>query len=137
MALPKPEIGLVIRLAYLWSHDYYEGRSEASKDRPCVIVSCTNEGRVFVFPITHSSPREADTAIELPPRVKAHLGLDEAPSWIIIDECNSFDWPGYDMRPMALGRFDYGHLPPRLFDRIRQAVAKKIQINSLKITPRT
>ena len=101
-----------------------------------MIVSCTTEGRVFVFPITHSLPGEQDAAIELPPRVKVHLGLDEARSWVIINECNSFDWPGYDLRATTKGQFFYGHLPPRLFERIRIAIVEQIERKRLIITSR-
>jgi len=54
---------------------------------------------------------------ELPPAVKKHLGLDEERSWIVVDELNTFTWPGYDLRPIKKkeDRFDYGFLLPKLF----------------------
>ena len=121
MSFPEPEPGLVIRLSYLWRREHDEGRDEGVKDRPCVIISCSREGRVFVLPITHSSPQTERLAMELPPRVKAHLGLDEARSWVALDECNSFD---------------YGRLPPRLFERIRDALREHIRARGLQIIPR-
>jgi len=136
MSFPEPEPGLVIRLSYLWRRDHDEGRDEGVKDRPCVIISRSREGRVFVLPITHSSPKTERLAMELPPRVKAHLGLDEARSWVVLDECNSFDWPGYDLRANAKGRFDYGRLPPRLFERIRDALMVHIRAKGLQIISR-
>jgi hypothetical protein len=59
-------------------------------------------------------------AVEIPPRVKEHLGLDSERSWVILNEVNVFRWPGFDLRPIkgGGGRVDYGFLPPKLFDRL-------------------
>jgi 4a-hydroxytetrahydrobiopterin dehydratase len=87
-----------------------------------VIVLSVSDGEagqlVTVAPITHSLPSEPDCAIEIPPRVKARLGLDDARSWIVLDEVNRFIWPGYDLRPVpgAPGQFAYGFIPPKLYD---------------------
>ena len=52
--------------------------------------------------------------------VKRHLALDDARSWIILDEINEFTWPGFDLRPIppSRDRFTYGYLPPILFNRM-------------------
>jgi hypothetical protein len=73
---------------------------------------------VSVVPVTHSPPDDPRTALELPLAVKRHLGLDADRSWIILDEVNQFAWPGFDLRPIppSQDRFDYGFLPPRLFN---------------------
>lgn len=120
MALPEPELGLVISYAYLWHREHLAGRYQGQKDRPCVIVLAVDQGakgkRVTVVPVTHSEPKDKSLAIELPQAVKRHLGLDAA-RWIMLDEGNRFIWPGYDLR-LAAGtndRYDYGYLPPRLF----------------------
>ena len=136
MTFPEPEIGLVIRMVYLWRREYDEGRDEGAKDRPCVILSSAQTGRVFVLPITHTIPAKDRAAIELPASLKAHLGLDSERSWIIVDECNSFDWPGYDLRPNIEGRIHYGHLPPRLFEKVRLAASEQIRSARLKVTRR-
>ena len=121
MPLPKPQLGLVISYAYLWHHEHQTGQEEGLKDRPCVIVLAVDRGdevtMVTVVPITHSAPTDANLAIELPPAVKRHLGLDAERSWVMLHEGNRFAWPGYDLRPVsrALDRYDYGLLPPRLF----------------------
>jgi hypothetical protein len=59
-------------------------------------------------------------AVEIPLRVKEHLGLDSERSWVILNEVNVFRWPGFDLRPIKNGdgRVDYGLLPPKLFDRL-------------------
>jgi len=122
MSLPDPEPGLVISYAYLWHDEDAVGRVEGRKDRPCVIIlSVEREAggavRVVVAPITHSRPGIEERGVEIPPRVKQHLGLDPLPSWVVVEEVNEFMWPGFDLRPIAGApeRYAYGFLPPRLF----------------------
>jgi hypothetical protein len=121
MPLPDPQLGLVISYAYLWRREYRTGQSEGRKDRPCVIVLAVDRGpagtMVTVVPVTHSPPRDLSLAVELPPAVKRHLGLDDERSWVMLDEGNRFAWPGFDLRlvPRSNARYDYGFLPPRLF----------------------
>ena len=49
-----------------------------------------------------------------------HLGLDDQPSWIVLDDLNVFTWPGFDLRtvPGQQDRYHYGFLPPKLFDSV-------------------
>lgn len=120
MPLPDPQLGLVISYAYLWHHEHQAGREEGRKDRPCVIVLASERDAdgviVTVVPITHLPPADPSLAIELPPAVKRHLGLDGERPWVMLDEGNRFAWPGYDLRPVPhTDRYDYGMLPPRLF----------------------
>ncbi len=126
MSLPIPEPGLVISYSYLWRHEHNRGLEEGRKDRPCLIVLSVQRvsqqpPRVTVAAITHSPPQESAFAVEIPARVKQHLGLDDARSWIILDEVNQFDWPGFDLRPVPgrTDRFAYGFIPPRLYDAAR------------------
>ena len=125
MPLPLPEPGLVLSYSYLWHRDREAGAEEGRKNRPAVIVLCVEgEGggiTVTVLPITYSGPGLAAARIEIPPAVKRHLGLYEARSWVVVSEGNRFRWPGYDLRPRVDGSYDYGFLPPRLFDRMRDA----------------
>lgn len=126
MTIPAPEPGLVISYVYLWHHEHQAGREEGRKDRPSVIVLCADEPEtgatvVTVLPITHSSPKAGGEGVEIPPAVKRHLGLDDAPSWILVSEGNEFAWPGYDLRRRRDGSYAYGFLPPRLFDRVVRA----------------
>jgi hypothetical protein len=123
MPFPEPRPGLVLSYAYLWHREHRAGQEEGRKDRPCVIVVAvrdTQEGPLIarVVPITHNIPDNVDAAIELPLAVKRHLGLDDARSWIILDEINEFAWPGFDLRPVqrTYDRYDFGSLPPRLFE---------------------
>ena len=125
---PEPQVGLVISYSYLWSEEAERGQIEGRKDRPCAIIvalehaisETAHRKQVAVVPITHSPPRHLASSLEIPPRVKAHLGLDSERSWVILDDVNVFIWPGYDLRPIKSrgGRIDYGFLPPRLFDQL-------------------
>lgn len=126
MKLPSPEPGLVISYSYLWHREHTAGADEGRKDRPAVIVFRVEGDRrgdvvVTVLPITHAPPAHPSRAIEISPAVKRHLGLDDARSWVVVSEGNRFLWPGYDLRPRSDGGYTYGFLPPRLFDRIRDA----------------
>jgi hypothetical protein len=116
----------VICYSYLWAAESAKGAEEELKARPCAIVAARQviEGRlvVTVVPVTHTVPREPEDAIEIPAALKAHLGMDELPSWIVLTETNDFLWPGPDIRPVARGgvsRFEFGMLPPRYFAHLR------------------
>jgi PemK-like, MazF-like toxin of type II toxin-antitoxin system len=81
VSLPTPQPGLVISYAYLWSREHDRGTEEGVKDRPCAIVAARQiiEGRevVTVVPITHMPPTNRADAVEIPPALKSHLGLDD------------------------------------------------------------
>lgn len=134
MTYPEPEPGLVISYAFLWSDEAADGRAEGRKDRPSAIVLVTTPDaripdgkRVAVLPITHTRPQDPGSAIELPERVKRHLGLDEAQSWVALDELNVFVWPGFDLRQIRgqPARYAYGFLPPRFLDRVRDRLRER------------
>ena len=118
MSVLKPQPGLVISYAYLWAREHGGGVEEGAKDRPCAIVAARQvvAGRevVTVVPITHTRPAAAADAIEIPPALKAHLGLDESPSWVVVTETNDFLWHGPDLRPrrgIKPTRFDSSPTP--------------------------
>lgn len=143
MGLPSPEPGLVLNYAYLWHREFQTGQDEGLKNRPSVIVLCVKRkaddaASVIVLPITHSPPLNSGDAVEIPPRIKAHLGLDEARSWVVVTEGNEFIWPGYDIRKVP-GQDDYafGFLPPRFFTQIVTAFAAHHRAGRGKTTPRT
>jgi hypothetical protein len=131
MTLPEPEPGLVIAYSYLWSNEYKSGKIEGLKNRPCAIILVVkneNDSKtVTVAPITHTLPANPAFAIEIPQKVKNHLGLDAERSWIILDDFNEFIWPGYDLRMVSgkAGAYDYGFLPPALF---KQIISKIIEL---------
>ena len=118
VSLPDPEPGLVIRYSYLWSSEYEAGREEGVKDRPCAIIlaALEKDGRkqVLVAPVTHSAPRVAGEAKEIPAATKKRLGLDDARSWVVLNEANAFYWPGPDVRRVGdqgNESIAYGKLP--------------------------
>lgn len=142
MALPDPQLGLVISYSYLWHYESEKGQDEGRKDRPCVIILAAEQAddgmMVTVVPITHAPPANAAHAHELTPRVKQHLGLDDQASWVVLNEGNRFLWPGYDLKPIrgAKGKFDYGFLPPNLFNAIRERFVAIARAGQGKEVPR-
>jgi len=118
--LPNPFPGLVLHYSYLWHDEHRRGLEEGTKNRPCVVVlAVTSEDGdtvVTVAPITHTPPRIAGEAVEIPAATKDRLGLDEGRSWIVVNEINRFRWPGVDLLPVpGKGGYEYGVLPPGLF----------------------
>ncbi|ENN86113.1 hypothetical protein RHSP_32530 [Rhizobium freirei PRF 81] len=118
------KVGFVFRYSYLWHRERLEGREEEVKDRPCLVLALVvndvdGNKQVGVLPITHSPPEVASMAIELPSPIKLRLGLDDAPSWIILSESNYFAWPGPDIRPSETENGYLGPLPPSLFNEVK------------------
>lgn len=135
-----PSVGHVIKYAYLWRNEYYQGLSEGRKERPaCVIVNRVlenNQRVLFVMPITHSQPRDEDNAVLLPAETKLRLGLDSEPSWIITNEVNKFIWPGFDVRRCDNGTYSYGCLPESIIKQCLDAVKKHSRQRSLQAVSR-
>jgi hypothetical protein len=128
---------MVIRLSFLFS-------SGEDKERPAVVIVAIippiagEPIRVAVMPITHSSPSDGSAAIEIPPRLKSHLNLDDQRSWVVINEINEFWWPGYDIRPIpgGGGRWEYGQMPPRMITEITQRVMRLEARNRVHLVAR-
>lgn len=143
MALQIPEPGMVISYAYLWRYEHKQGKEEGRKNRPCVIILAVenkdSEVQVTVAPVTHHAPDSKEDGIEIPLKVKKHLGLDTEHSWVITKEVNQFIWPGYDLRPIPgakKGNYYYGFLPPKLFDNIKTQIIRHILKKRIPITSR-
>lgn len=143
MPLPSPHPGLVISYSYLWQDAKRRGEKEGRKNRPCAIILTRQviEGVCIVsaVPITHSPPADPADAIALPPGLKRHLGLDDAPSWIVVTELNDFVWPGPDLHPIPgkQGRFDYGVLPPAYFRKLQEAIFERLKSRKVGVVTRT
>jgi hypothetical protein len=76
---------------------------------------------VVLLPITHSPPNAGTEGVEIPAKVKQALGLDDAPSWVIVSEHNVDEWPNAGVSPIP-GKpsvFSYGFIPPGLFAQIK------------------
>jgi hypothetical protein len=140
---PIPEPGLVIKDACLWHIEHEAGRDKGSKNHPNVVVLTVereSDGAtvVVVLPVTHSPPRDATSAVEIPAAVKRQLGLDDERSWVVVTEGNTFVWPGYDLRKIPnTDRFEYGFLPPRFLNVIRDAFVAEYKAGKARASPRT
>ncbi|MEA3065654.1 MAG: hypothetical protein QOJ27_2106 [Sphingomonadales bacterium] len=96
--------------------------------------------QLLVVPITTNPPQPDTAAVEMPARVRQHLGLGEERSWIITDEYNLFTWPGPDIRPIRGGSGiepRYGSIPAKLFEHVRVGIEKAARAGRLKKTKRT
>jgi hypothetical protein len=122
--LPEPRPGLVIRYDYLWSREAAAGRDQG-KERPACLVAATDSAAsprfVVILPITHRRPGKDTLSVAIPPKVRKALGLDDAPSWVIVSEHNVDEWPngGLATLPGRPGVFSYGFIPPGLFAQVK------------------
>ncbi|HYF09035.1 MAG TPA: hypothetical protein VD970_15540 [Acetobacteraceae bacterium] len=129
MPLPRPELGLVVHYGFIWAGANRRDPPDAGKHRPCVVVDVEEiteptlgsrqVTRVTYLPISHVAPRDGERALAIPPRVARHLGLTQERSFLYTSYAVEDDWP-FDLapRPGSDGRFDYGFIPPRLFEAI-------------------
>lgn len=143
MTFPIPKPGLVIRYAFLWSHEKDAGAEEATKDRPCAIVvavpkNTDNGVDVVVAAITHAPPGDPADSIELPAGVCRTLGLDGGRHWMRLEELNRFAWPGFDLRPIpgTPSKYDYGMLPKPLYEALRQGILERQKAKAVRIQRR-
>ena len=116
MTSPDPQPGLVIRYDYLWTREAAAGRQQG-KDRPACLVAATDSTVkprfVVILPIAHTAPSGGTVGIELPAKVRAAIGLDDEPSWVIVSDHNVDEWPNAGLAPIP-GRPDmlsYGFVP--------------------------
>ena len=115
---------MVIRYDFLWSREAARGRDQ-SKDRPACLVAASDSATmprfVVILPITRTAPAGDTVGIEIPPRVRQALALDDAPSWVIVSEHNVDEWPNAGLAPVPgrPGIFSYGFVPPGLFAAIK------------------
>jgi hypothetical protein len=129
VAFPEPRPGLVVRYDYLWTHEAATGRDQG-KDRPACLVAAndskTKPRFVVLLPIAHTPPDGDTIGIEIPAKVKRAIGLDDAPSWVIVSEHNIDEWPNAGLSPIPgkPGVFGYGFIPPGLFAQIKARLAE-------------
>jgi hypothetical protein len=136
------KVGHILRYSYLWHWQHVEGREECDKDRPCLVlalVTTLEDGTpvVRVLPITHTPPKNAEDALEIPATVKTRLRLDEERSWIILRESNRFAWPGPDLRPLDTADGYFGPLPPALFAEVKRRFVEFARAGRHKAGSRT
>ena len=124
MPLPDPKPGLVIRYDYLWTREAAAGRDQG-KERPACLVAATDATAsprfVVILPITHTPPDKNTVGVEIPENVRRAIGLDDAPSWVIVSEHNVDEWPNGGLAPLPgrPGVFSYGFIPPGLFAQVK------------------
>lgn len=114
----------MIRYDYLWTREAAAGRQQ-SKDRPACLVAASDSTAtprfIVILPITHAAPTGDTVGIEIPPRVRRALGLDDARSWVVVSDHNVDEWPNAGLVPVPgrPGVFSYGFIPPGLFAQIK------------------
>ena len=124
MPLPDPRPGLVIRYDYLWTREAAAGRDQG-KERPACLVAAMDTTAsprfVVILPITHTPPDKATVGVAIPAKVGEALGLDQAPSWVIVSEHNVDEWPNGGLAPIPgrPGVFSYGFIPRGLFAQVK------------------
>lgn len=141
MAL-TPKAGLVVRYDFLWKSEAERGQDHGRKDRPCAIILTTSEkadgSREVIFcAITHTPPSKDQHAVEVPPKVAAHLGFDGAPCWIKTHEVNTLVWEKdripYGITEASKGQWSFGMLPQQLtkraFEQVRFYAERKVLKN--------
>ncbi len=136
----EPQNGVVIRYDFLWKTDHDAGREQGVKDRPCAVVLVTKaradgSKQVMVCPITHTPPDDLASAVEIPPKVASHLGLDEQRCWIRTHQVNIIDWKK-GLTPMGVTKagdesWAFGMLPPRLHALMRDNVLARARNKTL------
>jgi hypothetical protein len=128
MPLPEPLPGLVIGFDFLFREEAAAGQENASRPHPCAIILVTTEGprrRVRVLAISHAPPSasQARHYLQLTPAECRQMGLDSGNHWINLRDINSFDWPGYDLRPIAPGGgYVFGRMSRQGFARLVTAL---------------
>lgn len=148
MRIPaKAPVGHLIAYEYLWS-SLAAGREDGVKTYPVAIVVAREDRGPFelayAVALSHSQPREGDRALGVPPKLKRHLGLDGAPSWIYTDEVNVFAWPGPDLRPAdrlstlprARDTCVIGPLPSDWFEEILRHLDDSYKLTKVSAVPR-
>ncbi|WP_271609892.1 MULTISPECIES: hypothetical protein [unclassified Bradyrhizobium] len=98
----EPPIGNLIAYEYLWLSQSAD-RDDGEKTYPCAVIfakrTVLGHALAYVAAISHKPPISTERAVEVPKKLKRHLGLDEEPSWIYTDQANEFVWPGPDLKP--------------------------------------
>lgn len=148
MRIPlKPPVGHLIAYEYVWA-SVFKARDEGEKTYPVAVVAARHDlGPVsfaYVLAISHSPPRPGDRALQVPLKLKRHLGLDDGPSWIYTDQVNVFAWPGPDLRPAerlsrlprAIGTCVIGALPTDWFKSVTVHMDESRRLGHFKLKRR-
>jgi hypothetical protein len=132
----NPTAGLVVRYDYLWKQEFLSQKIEGAKNRPCAVVvpmKVSAEGtlRVILAAITHSPPHNSQDAIEIPAFAERAIGLDDLPSWIVVNEVNIVDWADAGFVPATVDSWNYGFLPKHVMNKMIQEISSRAKAGSL------
>jgi hypothetical protein len=102
VSLPTPAVGQVVQYAYLWQHGKEQGWTDASKDRPAMIMYLHKVGDkvlAAVCPFSTLAPAEDErqASVEIDEATRRGLGLTGR-QWARTDQINTFIWAGFDLR---------------------------------------
>jgi hypothetical protein len=123
-----PQVGQVVEHHFLWFDEAAAGRTEGRKPRPCLVVAIELPAgsiapRVSVLPITSQTPRPGSTSIRVPDALKTRMGIDPVrDAWVVLDDANSFAWPGFDLVPQTNGTYVRGTVTASFFVQVRDTV---------------
>lgn len=143
-----PPVGHLIAYEYLWSSKARR-RQDGEKVYPTALILSRQDefGATIVYAlgISHMKPQNGRRALEIPPRLRRHLGLDAEPQWIYTDEVNVFVWPGPDLRPahwlstreLVEDSCVIGPLPDDWFALVKRHFAESYGLKRLNVTKRT
>lgn len=144
---PRPPVGCLVAYEFLWrSQSQY--REDGFKVYPAAIVFSRDQGDneilTYALGMSHSPPSDAQRAVEVPIKLKRHLGLDDSPSWIYTDQLNVFVWAGADLRPASwlsdrpnLDSCVIGVLPKGWFQDLLRHLEDSRRMQQLQATKRT
>lgn len=135
MALKVPQPGQVLNYPYLWHREHASGDEEGRKIRPVVVLFSEPDAgktRIYVLPVTKSTPRDPRDGLEIPERVKAHLQLNAERSWIMTSELNHFEWPGVDIPGNRTDWISRGAVPHRMTEQLQKTVRQRVSEHSVK-----
>lgn len=149
MKIPaEPPIGYLVAYEYLWSSKA-KRREDGEKTYPTALLLAKKDefGATIVYAlgISHMPPHGDRRALQVPPKLCRHIGLDDRPQWIYTDELNLFVWPGPDLRPaqwisrkrLVEDTCVLGPLPQDWFEVVKQHFAESYRLRQLALTKRT
>jgi hypothetical protein len=144
---PRAPVGRIIAYEYLWSSKDRD-RQDGEKVYPTALILSKRDElgseMVYALGISHMPPQEGRRALEIPPKLRRHLGLDDDPQWLYT-EVNVFVWPGPDLRPaqwisqrpIVGNTCVLGALPNDWFALVQKHFAESYSLNRLRLTRRS
>lgn len=108
--MSDPQQGEIWRYDYLWRWQHDGGETEGRKRRPVALVAVVRRAEgsfLFLLPITSSPPIGGRLSVEITQMELRRAGLDDIPSWVMIDEYNfdRLETSYYFDRRSRVGRF--------------------------------